>query len=192
MAKALSLYGQRFGRLLVIKSSPKRTIPVGEKAASLKSRQYWTRTQWLCRCDCGNEKILSTLNLRSGHTNSCGCLHFLGGDEAAFRLCIENYRRQAQRAKRQFTLTPSQFKEIVKKNCFYCGEPPKQIRKPGGRKNRYTLPFIYNGIDRVINTEGYTIQNCVPCCGICNYMKHYHSQGNFLKKVKQICQYLNL
>jgi hypothetical protein len=29
---------------------------------------------WLCRCDCGTEKIVSAGNLRSGHTQSCGCL----------------------------------------------------------------------------------------------------------------------
>lgn len=29
---------------------------------------------WLCVCDCGNLKIVSSNNLRNGHTKSCGCL----------------------------------------------------------------------------------------------------------------------
>lgn len=29
---------------------------------------------WLCKCDCGNEILLSTKVLISGHTKSCGCL----------------------------------------------------------------------------------------------------------------------
>lgn len=29
---------------------------------------------WLCVCDCGVEKQVSTCHLRSGHTRSCGCL----------------------------------------------------------------------------------------------------------------------
>ncbi len=29
---------------------------------------------YVCRCDCGNEKTISSSNLRSGHTQSCGCL----------------------------------------------------------------------------------------------------------------------
>lgn len=33
------------------------------------------RTRWLCQCECGNETIVRTHNLRSGHTQSCGCLH---------------------------------------------------------------------------------------------------------------------
>lgn len=30
--------------------------------------------QVLCKCDCGNTKIVRWTNLRNGHTKSCGCL----------------------------------------------------------------------------------------------------------------------
>lgn len=33
-----------------------------------------TRSAWLCKCDCGNETIVSTDKILSGHTKSCGCL----------------------------------------------------------------------------------------------------------------------
>ena len=33
---------------------------------------------WLCRCDCGNEKIVEGSSLKNNHTKSCGCLK-LGG-----------------------------------------------------------------------------------------------------------------
>lgn len=51
--------GQRFGRLIVIKNTGKRTskVPI-----------------WLCKCDCGNYKEVPTNLLTSGHTQSCGCL----------------------------------------------------------------------------------------------------------------------
>lgn len=29
---------------------------------------------WLCKCVCGNEKIISCENLKRGHSKSCGCL----------------------------------------------------------------------------------------------------------------------
>ena len=29
---------------------------------------------WRCKCDCGNETIVSKTHLRTGHTRSCGCL----------------------------------------------------------------------------------------------------------------------
>jgi RNA binding exosome subunit len=48
------------------------------------------------------------------------------------------------------------------------------------------LPCIYCGvtdninIDRVINTENYTLDNCVPCCTICNHMKSDYSIDKFI------------
>lgn len=31
------------------------------------------RTMWLCRCDCGKEKVVSQNSLVRGNTTSCGC-----------------------------------------------------------------------------------------------------------------------
>ena len=28
---------------------------------------------WLCKCDCGNEKVVEESHLKNGHTKSCGC-----------------------------------------------------------------------------------------------------------------------
>lgn len=53
------LDGQRFGKLLVLKDSNQRT----KKHDVL----------WECLCDCGNKTLVSTSNLKSGHTHSCGC-----------------------------------------------------------------------------------------------------------------------
>lgn len=38
------------------------------------SKNPLSRRGWLCRCDCGKEKIISYEGLRSGGTRSCGCL----------------------------------------------------------------------------------------------------------------------
>ena len=53
----LDLTGQRFGKLTVL------------SATENKGRN----TAWLCKCDCGNEKIILTNALRSGRSKSCGC-----------------------------------------------------------------------------------------------------------------------
>ena len=53
------LTGERYGRLTVIKRV-KNDKPYGSK--------------WLCKCDCGNEIIVLSNNLRRGNTQSCGCL----------------------------------------------------------------------------------------------------------------------
>jgi len=54
------LEGQRFDRLVVV-----------ERTGSDKHKQ----AMWRCRCDCGNESIVSTNKLRKQNTRSCGCLH---------------------------------------------------------------------------------------------------------------------
>ena len=36
------------------------------------------RSSWLCRCDCGNEKIVTARDLKAGKVKSCGCLIHVG------------------------------------------------------------------------------------------------------------------
>lgn len=52
------LTGQKFNRLTVV-----------ERRGSNKEQ----RPLWLCRCDCGSEKLISGKSLRNGHAQSCGC-----------------------------------------------------------------------------------------------------------------------
>lgn len=55
------LPGTKFGNLTVL----------GEAEAT-----YWgkyRKRMFLCRCECGKETIVHIHNLRSGHTQSCGC-----------------------------------------------------------------------------------------------------------------------
>ena len=58
----IDLTGQRFGRLVVISKIYK---PEGATQ---------TGSWWLCQCDCGQQKKISSRNLRWGNTKSCGCL----------------------------------------------------------------------------------------------------------------------
>ena len=57
--------GERYGRLLVV--SPGETLAGNQKPGR--------RRQWICKCDCGNEKVAKEHNLRIGVTKSCGCIH---------------------------------------------------------------------------------------------------------------------
>jgi hypothetical protein len=51
-----NLTGQKFGKLTVIK--PVKTIN--------------DTSRWLCKCECGNEKIVATYRLLSGRVKTCG------------------------------------------------------------------------------------------------------------------------
>lgn len=59
-----NLVGQRFGKLVVLRDSGKRTKTGGIK--------------WLCKCDCGNVKEVSSTHLVDGSCNSCGCINSKG------------------------------------------------------------------------------------------------------------------
>lgn len=63
MSKFIDLTGKNFGRLEVISFYDK----------IWKDNHY--KYFWLCKCDCGKEKIVDGVNLRSGNTLSCGCYH---------------------------------------------------------------------------------------------------------------------
>jgi len=60
MPNPIDLTGKRFGRFVVVRRAPNNKDG---------------RTMWLCRCDCGNERIVLGKCLRNGHTQSCGCLN---------------------------------------------------------------------------------------------------------------------
>ena len=53
---------KRFGRLIVIKQAPPHFTP---------SDRIIFRVH--VKCDCGKQKIVDEIKLRSGHTKSCGC-----------------------------------------------------------------------------------------------------------------------
>ena len=45
-----------------------------EKFGRLQPIKYLGKSNWLCKCDCGNEIIASNSKLRRGKKKSCGCL----------------------------------------------------------------------------------------------------------------------
>ena len=108
--------------------------------------------------------------------------------EAAFRALLYSYKQNARNRKLVFELSEEKFRELTSCGCYYCGNPPSNIKKPSAY---YALgvdtgSYIYNGIDRVDNTKGYIEDNCVSCCLTCNYMKQETAQEEFLKDVERI------
>lgn len=57
--KLIDLTNRRFGRILVLRRAPN----------GAGHHPYW-----VCRCDCGSETIKMGQHLKSGRTQSCGCL----------------------------------------------------------------------------------------------------------------------
>ncbi len=59
---------------------PKRDDLAGRRFTHLVAEEFTGmdssgRALWLCRCDCGNTKIVPGSKLKSGDYKSCGCMH---------------------------------------------------------------------------------------------------------------------
>lgn len=56
------------------RQSKPRVDLTGKQFGQLTPFEYIKGGKWKCKCSCGNETIVDTRNLNSGHTQSCGCL----------------------------------------------------------------------------------------------------------------------
>lgn len=131
-----------------------------------------------CLCACGK-----TARVRKGHLvqkriKSCGCawLSSLSTHarsrrkaygESSCNTLYNHYRTSARRRGIPFGITRTEFSALCVQPCVYCGDAPSQVFKGKGSYGE----FVYNGVDRTDNTLGYTPENSVPCCCICNRAK---------------------
>lgn len=182
--KFKDLSGLRFERLVVLKRS-KRKGKRGE-------------TYWWCRCDCGTAKEILGTSLNHDRTKSCGCLGIEKRRQAnskddksvATNLLYLKYKDQAKRRNILFNLSQEEFKSLIFKNCYFCGEPPSNVFA-NYRKNNQAghQPVLYNGIDRLDSDGDYEIDNCVTCCSVCNYGKRQMSEQQFLSWIAKVYRY---
>lgn len=141
-----------------------------------------------CRCDfCHKERYIPYLKLidpniynytKTGQTLcvSCSSRSRNGSRNPAYRHGNRNYSRYCTGAKKRnllFELTIEDFNKLSPGKCHYCGDDSA-------------------GIDRIDNTIGYIIDNCVPCCKSCNLMKRDYSYNEFLHKIQKISYHLKI
>jgi len=81
-----------------------------------------------------------------------------------------------------FELTKDKFKELINLPCHYCGSSASNEYK-----SRYSSGnYKYNGIDRVDCDCGYTPNNVVPSCYVCNRLKGHISYDDFVYWLNKI------
>jgi hypothetical protein len=79
MGRVTDETGNRYGRLTVVRRDPENA--------------YHKGANWICRCDCGGERVASGIGLRQGMVKSCGCL----ARERRVLRCACGYRGQKTR-----------------------------------------------------------------------------------------------
>jgi hypothetical protein len=77
------------------------------------------------------------------------------------------YKRNARKRNIEFSLLKNDFINLIGKTCVYCGK-------------------LSRGVDRVDNTQGYTKENSVSCCNVCNKMKLEMTVKEFIDRCKLI------
>jgi len=168
--KVINMVGKKFGRLNVIKRA---------------GNDKWNNASWFCKCKCGKEKIISGTNLRRGYVKSCGCWNKerlrLKPKLASMRYKIAEYKKSAKERGYKYKLTEEQFANITQQDCYYCGAKPNNASKYSENNGIY----IYNGIDRVDNNGGYTVDNVVSCCTRCNYAKKNFTLQDYKDWIKK-------
>jgi ribosomal protein S27E len=160
--------GEKYNRLTIIKFH--------------HSDKRW-RKWYNVKCDCGNEKIVMGSAMVSNNTKSCGCLSMetkkrkrISNNHSEITAIILCYKRHAERRGFKWLLSRHDVKSIIKKDCYYCGSEPSNVKKT---KNSISDGLKYSGIDRIDSMKDYTIENTVPCCRICNYAKSNMTLNEF-------------
>lgn len=81
---------------------------------------------------------------------------------------FKTYSKEAIKRGYEFNLSYQEFLDLFHQNCTYCYKEDAR------------------GIDRVDNSKGYILENCVSCCEICNRMKWKLDKNDFLKHIESI------
>jgi len=178
MAKIIDLTGQRFFRLKVI---------------HLYGKDKNGQAIWECKCDCGNIKNIRSNSLRRGAIKSCGCWrkeksphNKLPYGVAAQHKLYNDYKKRAKYDDISFDIEYEDFISLTKRTCEYCGRIPSNVIEP---QNKNSGSYIYNGVDRRDNTKGYTKDNCITCCEICNRAKKDLSLEEFYHWIHRLIEF---
>lgn len=173
--------GMKFGSLLIIKQY-NTLSPCGSKIVKVDYK-----------CDCGYVGLNKRFGCVKRQKMCLLCkkkneFKIKNPGKSAFNYLYNDYQQHAKKRGYDFKLTKEEFESLTKIKCHYCGSLPKNIKKARNGREIY----IYSGIDRMDNTKGYLIENCVSCCKICNTFKMKLSVQEFLNHIKKIYNYNNL
>jgi hypothetical protein len=164
------------------------------------SRQYL----WEAMCDCGETVVVRPTSVLNGGIQSCGCLRYTEEYSNKMSALFTIYDPMISTARnvygryRDGDITFEDFLLLSQQPCDYCGRQPfctynkwgyrllsTDVKKPTTHQIQEG-DFTYNGLDRVDSAGAHTLDNVVPCCATCNWMKGDMSREEFLAHNKRI------
>ncbi|MBR5460641.1 MAG: hypothetical protein IKV53_07195 [Clostridia bacterium] len=147
MPKMIDLTGQKFGRWTVIGPAP---CPKTTK---------FKEPHWLCKCSCGESKIVRGSNLRNGRTQSCGCLK---KQNKHGQIKTRLYRIYNAMKTRCYNKHSKAYKNYGERGIAICDD---WLNKETGFVNFYNWSISHGyadnlSIDRIDGDKGYSPDNC--------------------------------
>ena len=155
--------GQKFGKLTVINFH--KNNPGKEK-------------YWMCKCDCGNNKVISSRSLKTLKTTSCGCYRKEVIQNVIIPKLIEKNKKQIGDKHPNWDPTKSN-----KERYTIRKSEVNDLRKQAFERDKYTCQCC-NKTNTVLNAhhilsfsqypeDRYILENLITVCYICH--KQYHS-----------------
>lgn len=146
MNKSHNIKGERFNRLVAIE---------------YMYRDKGKSSRWLCQCDCGKKVSVEISSLRSGNTQSCGCLR------------LERVRDKISTHGKSYTTEYHAWGNMIQR----CTNPSNPEYKNYGGRGIFISPEWRNSfenfledmgpkpnkslsLDRINNEDGYYKENC--------------------------------
>lgn len=205
--KAIEFEGMRIGHLAVIRRAryaeggKKRRCPMWECRCDC-GKIIIVASNYLARRD---GRLRKDGDAKKRSPQSCGCKNKISGqyaasydpEDASWAELVGNYNRGAKARGLSWELDADAAKKMFASACHYCGAPPRlginAYTKRSGEPYLNTsaerilgAEIKYNGIDRVRSDFGYTKDNCVPCCYICNQAKSDSTPEDFLRWIAAV------
>ena len=169
-----SLINKQFGKLLVIKYD-------GKKIYGKHNRHLW-----LCKCECGIEKVIKEDSLKTGNTKSCGCSKRKTGKD---NHCYKGYEKITGR----FWSSIQQSAKVRNLDFNITIEYIWDLFNHQNGKCKISRSYIYFGsskntasLDRIDSKKGYIKGNVQWVHKIVNQMKWDSNQEEFIQWCKQI------
>ena len=180
-ADFIDLTGRQFGKLIVI---------------SREENDKWGAANWKCICNCidKNIKIATSKNLRTGRTQSCGCIlrNRIKSKHPQWGGCGEiggHYFSQLKRrsAGEEFSITLEYIWDLFLKQNRKCRFSGIELRF----STKSTVSDGTASLDRIDSSKGYVIDNVQWVHKDINYMKQDHTDKDFIEWCRLIVNHDN-
>lgn len=174
--KSIDLTGQKFGKIT---------------AVSRAENNKGGRTMWLCNCDCGGQKIVSTKLLKNGESISCGCnWRVQNKNHASWRGYEEipkdffsNIKRGAESRNIEFNIKIEDLWELFLKQDRKCALSGLELKFSKIRKDNKGKTI---SLDRIDSSKGYVKDNIQFVHKHVNIMKNKFEESYFIELCKNI------